>query len=254
MTLFSLYWIALLVDAAAPGGILPTTIAGWLTLFGLILTWVVVGYDRLVTKVRKDKDTETQLNEFGRRIEKVETFKAEYEGGAVERDRVQQNILRTQGDMAREMGETQALVRQGVVDMTRMTEELKKEIRANYNKTDAWERRVSLQLTALTTELRTRQTMSVLDRYPSTPVKLIVTQIMTVVFFIFSLHWIEHNVQINETVFSVMAAAILGADFASVLQFAKKRSTAWAPPVTESEVTKPATSGQPAKTDDESAG
>lgn len=87
-----------------------------------------------------------------------------------------------------------------------------------------------------------------LDKWPSTPVKLITAWAMSVLFFLASLFVMLTNREVNEAIFYTLAAALFGADVTTVAQFIGKRKTAWAPPATTaSEVVKPATDGQPAK-------
>ena len=87
--------------------------------------------------------------------------------------------------------------------------------------------------------------MSRLDRWPSTPVKLITAWAMSVVFFLVSMYVMLMNKAVNEAIFYTMAGVLFGTDAIAAAQFYAKRKTAFTPPETASEVTKGNDAGQP---------
>ena len=90
--------------------------------------------------------------------------------------------------------------------------------------------------------------MSRLDRFPSTPVKLITGWVTFCGLFVFSLVAMWAGKTLVAEIFITVWTAVLAYNGIAFAQFWAKRSTAWEPPapVTKSEATQPAGSGQPA--------
>jgi len=89
--------------------------------------------------------------------------------------------------------------------------------------------------------------MSLIDRFPSTPVHLITAWIMAVITWGAGLYKALFSTTPNLELYYATVALVAAYGGFGVAQFIGKRSTAWAPPETASEVTQPAVSGQPAK-------
>jgi surface polysaccharide O-acyltransferase-like enzyme len=85
-----------------------------------------------------------------------------------------------------------------------------------------------------------------IDRFPSTPMKLVTAWFFSVVFYVFAGYIIVTNRNVNESVLYLVAALIFGQDAVAAFQFKTKRETAWVPTQTASESAKPPTAGQPA--------
>lgn len=141
----------------------PVTGSGWLTFFGAVLTLGYLLYDRLFAKAKRDNE----LNGLGDRVNAVEDWQKRYDAGALERDRIQQNIIRTQNDMLRELGEAHAASRQCQADTKEMVETLTKLITRNHEYATAASRRTAVQVYGLITELRARGQIA--DQPPASP-------------------------------------------------------------------------------------
>lgn len=88
--------------------------------------------------------------------------------------------------------------------------------------------------------------MSKIDRFPSTPVKLITGWLAFVAMFAFSLVAMARGWKIDEMLFFGTWGGVFTYNGIAFGQFWAKRSTAWPSPVTKSEATTPAADGQPA--------
>lgn len=90
--------------------------------------------------------------------------------------------------------------------------------------------------------------MSAVDRFPSTPVKLITGWLAFCVMLLFSLAAMWRARPIDREMFITVWAAVLAYNGIAFAQFWTKRATAWEPPVepTRSEAARPPASGQPA--------
>jgi hypothetical protein len=86
-----------------------------------------------------------------------------------------------------------------------------------------------------------------IDRFPSTPVHLISAWLMAVITWGAGLYKALFAGTPNLELYYAAAALVAAYGGFGVAQFIGKRSTAWAPPETASEVTKPPEAGQPAK-------
>lgn len=88
--------------------------------------------------------------------------------------------------------------------------------------------------------------MSLIDRWPSTPIHLITAWVIAVVTWGAGLYKALFAGPVNVELFYATCALAGAYGAFGVTQFIGKRSTAWAPPETTSEIVKPPESGQPA--------
>ena len=91
--------------------------------------------------------------------------------------------------------------------------------------------------------------MAAVDKFPSTPVKLITGWLAFCIMFLFSLVAMWRNVTINEALFYGTWGGVFTYNGLAFGQFWAKRSTSWEPPTlpTKSEAVQPEVSGQPAE-------
>lgn len=87
--------------------------------------------------------------------------------------------------------------------------------------------------------------MSILDKWPSTPVKHVTGWALVVGTAVFTFAALWSNKYVSEVIYGTWLAFVAAYDGITAYQFKVKRESAWAPPSTASEVTKPEGSGQP---------
>jgi hypothetical protein len=130
----------------------PVTVTGWV---GLIAGMFALGlslWNQLVTKVKRDQE----LNGVGTRVKTLEEFRQEYQGEATERALVMQRTSDALAQLLVQIGEAKASAGQCHADTERMGRDLAHRIDSAMEQMSGWERRLSMQVYGLETELRAR--------------------------------------------------------------------------------------------------
>ena len=161
--MISLILIALIAQSSVGVIAGPGPVAGWATFALALIGAAYVAYDRVWARGKRETELnsvadrlELEINGLGGRVSKIETWQERFDAGETQRALIMERVTVSQEALLRQIGAAEKSASQCGADTERMSRDLVQRIDRVMERLRKWERRSTLSMYGLETELRSR--------------------------------------------------------------------------------------------------